>query len=153
MSFVSVSLLGTLSMLGEVSDSVTSKLELIYFIYLLAPIIMIIVNRVLTKKKYYFEVGKHEKGKRMFIKTGVTGICIVLFLIVTLVPSEASRLVKQWNREYNVQRFGIYLYTFNDLIQSVQPSISTMFGYDSSAKVFRDFYAGKDTKKEKNKYT
>ena len=32
MSFVSVSLLGTLSMLGEVSDSVTNKLELIYFI-------------------------------------------------------------------------------------------------------------------------
>ncbi len=153
MSFVSVSLLGTLSMLGEVSDSVTSKLELIFFIYLLAPIIMIIVNRVLTKKNYYFEVGKHEKGKRMFIKTGATAVCIVLFLIVTLVPSEASRLIKQWNREYNVQRFGIYLYTFNDLIQSIQPSISTMFGYDSSAKVFRDFYATKDTKKEKNKYT
>lgn len=153
MSFVSVSLLGTLSMLGEVSDSVTSKLELIFFIYLIAPIIMIIVNRILSKKNYYFEVGKHEKGKRMFIKTGVTGLAIVLLLIVTLLPSEASRLVKQWNREYNVQRFGIYLYTFNDLIQSIQPSISTMFGYDSAAKTFRDFYSTKEENKEKNKYT
>ncbi len=153
MSFVSVSLLATISMVGEVSDSVTSKLELVYFIYLLAPIIMFIVNRVLSKKNYYFEVGKHEKSKRMFIKTGVTGIVIVFFVLITLVPSEASRLVKQWNRDYIVQRFGLYVYTFNDLIQSIQPSISTMFGYDSAAKTFREFYSNKEDSIEKNEFT
>ena len=153
MSFVSVSLLGTLSMLGEVSDSVTSKLKLIYFIYIIAPIIMLIVNRFLSKKHYYIEVGKFEKGKKMFLRTMSTAVAIVLFVLVTLVPSEASRLVKQWNRDYNVQRFGIYLYTFNDLIQSIQPSISTMFGYDSAAKTFRDFYANREISKDKNEYT
>ena len=48
MSFVSVSLLGTLSMLGEVSDSVTNKLEILYFIYLIAPLMLIVVNRFLS---------------------------------------------------------------------------------------------------------
>ncbi len=114
---------------------------------------MFIVNRVLSKKNYYFEVGKHEKSKRMFIKTGVTGIVIVFFVLITLVPSEASRLVKQWNRDYIVQRFGLYVYTFNDLIQSIQPSISTMFGYDSAAKTFREFYSNKEDSIEKNEFT
>ncbi len=153
MSFVSVSLLGTLSMLGEVSDSVTSKLELVYFIYLIAPIIMIVIYRFLSKKKNYYEILKQDKDKRMFIRTGVTGLVIIFLVLITLASNEASRLVKQWNRDFIVQRFGIYTYTFNDLIQSIQPSISTMFGYDSAAKSFRDFYSNRDVIKEKNEYT
>lgn len=152
MSFVSVSLLSTLSMLGEVSDSVTSKLDVFYFIYLIAPIILIIVNKVLSNKNYY-EIGKYERGKKMFTRTIASAFVIVFFVIITLVPSEASRLVKLWNRDYIVGRFGLYLYTFNDLIQSIQPSISTMFGYDSAAKTYRDFYSSKDNKKENNQYT
>lgn len=152
-SFVSVSLLSTLSMLGEVSDSVTSKLEFIYFIYIIGPVIMLIVHRVLSKKKYYYEVGKTEKGKEMFKQTGLTGVVVLLLVIVTLASNEASRLVKLWNRDFVVQRFGLYTYTFNDLIQSIQPAISTMFGYDSAAKTFRDFYSTKDNKKESNQYT
>ena len=153
MSFVSVSLLGTLSMLGEVSDSVTSKLELIYFIYIVAPVIMIIVHRILSKKEYYYEVSKVHKGKKMFIRTGVTGLVIIFFVLITLASNEASRLIKQWNRDFIVQRFGIYTYTFNDLIQSIQPSISPMFGYDSAAKSFRDFYSNREINKSDNLYT
>ncbi len=153
MSFVSVSLLGTLKMLGDVGDSVTTKLELIYFIYLLAPIIMIIVNHILRRKKYYYEVGKYERGKKIFFKILGTGFIALILFFCTLESSEVSRLVKQWNRDYNVQRFGIYLYTFNDLVQSIQPAISPMFGYDKSAKAFRDFYSTQDNTREKNKYT
>jgi len=153
MSFISVSLLGTLSMVGEVSDSVTSKLKLIYFIYLIAPVIMLFVNRILSKKNYYFEVGKHEKGKKMFLRTMAAAVSVVLFVIVTLVPQEASRLVKQWNRDFIVQRFGIYMYTMNDLVQSIQPTISNVFGYDSAAKSFRDFYTENLVNREENKFT
>ena len=99
-SFVSVSLLSTLSMLADVSDSVTSKLELIYFIYLLGPIIMIVVHKVLLKKKYYMNVSNNKEGKSMFIKTSVTGLVIVFLVLVTLASNEASRLVKQWNRDF-----------------------------------------------------
>lgn len=153
MSFVSISLLGTLSMLGEVSDSVTHKLEFIYFIYLLAPMILLIVNTILSKKKYHFEIGRYEKGKKMFFRTFTTSLVIVLLIIITLSNQEGSRLVKQWNRDFIVQRFGLYFYTMNDFIQSIQPSISPMFGYDSAARTFRDFYANKDTTLEENEYT
>ena len=153
MSFVSVSLLGTLSMLGEVSDSVTNKLEILYFIYLIAPLMLIVVNRFLSKRKYHFIVGKYENGKKMFIRTSLLSFICLVFLLTTLSNSEGSRLVKQWNRDFIVQRFGLYFYTANDFIQSIQPSISPMFGYDSAAKMFRDFYSDKDYTKDKNEYT
>ena len=34
--------------------------------------------------------------------------------------SDYSRLKKQWNREYLVQRFGIYVYQLNDAIKSTK---------------------------------
>ncbi len=153
MSFVSVSLLGTLSMLGEVSDSVTHKLELLYFVYLLAPVILILVNRYLSKRKYHLRIGKYENGKKMFSKSSLVSFSLILLVMLTLTSQEGSRLVKQWNRDFIVQRFGLYFYTANDLIQSIQPSISPMFGYDSAAKTFRDFYANRDYTNEKNDYT
>ncbi len=153
MSFVSVSLLSTLSMLGDVADSVTNKLEAIYFIYLLAPFIMLIVHHFLKKKNYYYEAGRREKGKRRFVFTLITCFTVIVFILSTLSSSEASRLVKQWMRDYNVSRFGLYMYTFNDLVQSLEPSMSTLFGYDKAAKVFRDFYNENEVVKESNAYT
>ena len=154
MSFASVSLLSTLTFLGAVSDSVTTKLKLIYFIYILAPIIMLIVNKLLTKKNYYYEVGKDEKGKFMFRCTSLCGIVLAVLITLTMKASDGSRLVKLWNRDYVVKRFGLYTYTVSDIVQSIQPAISPMFGYDKSAKVFRDFYSDKSKEtKETNKYT
>ena len=70
-----------------------------------------------------------------------------------MTSADGSRLVKLWNRDYVVKRFGIYSYTLSDVIMSIQPAISPMFGYDKSAKEFRDFYSSVDNKKETNKYT
>ncbi len=36
---------------------------------------------------------------------------------VTLSGLEIGRFVKQWNREYIVMRFGIYLYQGNDVVK------------------------------------
>ena len=50
--------------------------------------------------------------------------------------------------------YGIYVYTANDLVQSIQPRINTLFGYDEAAYKFREFYACKrEEKKESNEYT
>ena len=113
-NYVSISLLSTLSMLGDVSDSVTSKLKLIHFIYLIGPITLIIVNKLLVKKDYYYKVGKDEKGKLMFRNTCLSGIILVFLIIFTMTKSDGSRLVKLWNRDYVVKRFGIYTYMFSD---------------------------------------
>lgn len=153
-SFVSVNLISTLSMVGEVDDSLVDKLKFIHFVYIIAPLTMIVVHTRLCKKNYYFEITKIEKGKKMFSKTLLTGIITICVLTVTLSSMEISRFVKQWNREYIVQKFGLYIYTLNDMVQSVQPKIDSLFGYDESARIFREFYEEEwSREKESNKYT
>ena len=148
-SFVYINLIGTLSMLGEVSDSVTSRLELYHFIYVLAPIIFLLVYNFVLKRK----PKSITSGKKMFFKTLISGVIVIAIVIVTLSGTEISRFVKQWNREYIVQRFGIYTYTFNDVIQSLEPKVNTMFGYDEAARTYREFYLSLVRDTSDNKYT
>ena len=148
-SFVYVNLIGTLSMLGEVSDSVTSRLELYHFIYVLAPIIFLLIYNFVLKKK----PKSSSNNKKMFFKTLISGIVVIAIVIVTLSSTEISRFVKQWNREFIVQRFGIYTYTFNDVIQSLEPKVNTMFGYDEAARTYREFYSNLDRDTSDNEYT
>lgn len=154
-SFLSVNLISTSSMIGEVNDSLFDKLHFYQFLFLIFPTILIIIHKRLCKKKYYFEVEKVEKSKKMFTYTLFSAGIIAFILFCTLTSTEISRFVKQWNREYIVQRFGVYTYTINDLIQSVQPKIDTLFGYDGAAKTFREYYSCKWEKetKENNSYT
>lgn len=143
-SFVSVNLISTMSMLSDVEDSVFDKLEPLQFVYLFAPIAIIIIHNKLNKKSYYAEVAKYEKKFPCFRNTLIVGIILLVIGCISLTSVEMSRFVKQWNREYIVQKFGIYTYTINDLVQSVEPKIDSLFGYDESAKKFRDFYSEKE---------
>ena len=151
--YISVSLISTLSMFGKVSDSVTSRLKLVYFIYLIGPIIMLIVHHFLNKKNYYFNVGRYEKGKQMFCRTVIVSFALLLSVALTLSKAEASRIVKLWNRDYVVSKFGIYMYTINDLVQSIYPTISPMFGYEEAKITYEGYYSNKKNTKEKNSYT
>ena len=148
-SFIYINLIGTLSMLGEVSDSVTSRLDIHHFIYILAPILFLLIYNFLLKKKH----NNNSNNKKMFFKTLTSGIVVIAIVIVTLSGTEISRFVKQWNREYIVQRFGIYTYTINDVIQSLEPKVNTMFGYDEAARTYREFYSNLDRDASDNKYT
>ncbi len=153
-SFMSVNLLSTLKMVGEVGESLTSRLRLYQFIYIIFPIILAYVNHKLIKRKYYSKLPKEPKGKTIFLRTILVSFVMLILTNLTLTPSEVSRFVKMWNREFIVQRFGMYIYTFNDLIQSVQPKINSLFGYDEAYKNFVDFYTEKNAeKKETNEYT
>ena len=153
-SFASVSLLSTLGLVGDVGDSLTEKLRVIDFVYLLGPIMFYMIHIGLKKKTYYQFVAKVENGKKMFASTLLAGIIILSFTLVNMTGTDASRLVKQWNREYIVQRFGIILYHGNDLVQSLTPKINSLFGYDEAAKSFREYFAEKELEeKQPNKYT
>lgn len=153
-SFLSVNLISTASMLGAVDDSLYDKLHITQFLYIVFPIIFFGIHKFLSKKNYYFEVEKTEKGKRNFIYSVATSGVIICSLLFTLNATDTSRLVKQWNREWLVQKFGLYTYTANDLIQSIQPHLNTLFGYDEAARKFRNFYSCKAEEKiSSNKYT
>ena len=90
-SFASFSLLAELGLVGEVGDSVTEKLRLVDFIYLLAPAFYIIMHTKLKKGSYYHFVAKVENGSKMFSSTLLAGVAV---LSLTLVNNDSIKVVK-----------------------------------------------------------
>lgn len=142
-SFASFSLIAELGLVGEVGDSVIEKIRFIDFMYIFFLIMYYVLHSGLKKGTYYHFVSKVENGKKMFTSTILVGVIVLAFTLVNITGTDASRLVKQWNREYLVQRFGIILYQSNDLVQSLTPKINSLFGYDEAARTFKEFYKNK----------
>lgn len=153
-SFASFSLLSTASFLGDMDGSIVTSLIHVKDVILIFPIIIFpIIHIILKKKDYYEKVEKIERSKKRFMNTILLGIFMVLFTIVMMKSADYSRLKKQWNREYLVQRFGIYVYQINDAIKSCESKFTSLFGYDSANKKVREFYEQKDNTKKVNSYT
>lgn len=152
-SFASVSMLSLTQYIASVGDAVVENvLQPKDLIYILGPIILIITHLKLKKGNYYKKIEVRSERKRKTIKTLIAGACLVVLFTVMLSPLDISRFVKQWNREYVVMKFGIYVYQLNDIISSVQPKINSLFGYDKAMKEFKEYFA--DVKKSpNNKYT
>ncbi len=153
-SFSSVSLLATLFQIADVGDAVVSQvLRFVDFIYLWQPIFMIFLYRSLKRRGYFKEIThKESRKKRAFHTLAVGGALFVIF-ICSLTSLEIGRLSKQWNRDYIVQKFGLYIYHVNDLVKSLEPKFSTLFGYDKAYKNFRDYYKNNTATRQENKYT
>ena len=153
-SFASVSMLSLTQYIGEVGDAVVENvLQIKDLVYILPLIFFIYYYHRLAKKDKYKIYSKTTRMKK-FKNTIITGAVILFLFIISLSSLEISRFVKQWNREYIVMRFGIYMYQGNDIIASIQPKISAMFGYDDAKKEFNEYY--KDRKDEQdytNEYT
>lgn len=153
-SFVSLSLLGTSTQLGTVTDAVFKTImELEDLSYIWQLFVLLMVNHSLKKKSYFTMVAKIENGKLRALNTMVAGLIVIGVFISMLTTVDISRFGKQWNREFIVMRFGIYTYQFNDVIASLKPQISPLFGYDEKAKAFREYYETRDNTVKENKYT
>lgn len=156
MSFASFSLLASLSQVRTVTDSLTEKFRIIDFIYIAFPVIFYLIHKHLNSSTYYRFMAKIEKGKKMFAATLLVAVIMIAVNMLNMDGTDYSRLTKLWNRDYNVKRFGIILYQFDDLAQSLTPKINSLFGYDEASKEFRDFYASlkqENDAKKNNKYT
>ena len=153
-SFASVSMLSLTQYIGDVGDAVVENVvQLKDIVYIIGPLLLIIVHIGLKRKNHYKKIEIKAERKRKTLKgLGLTGALLLLFL-VTMSSLDVSRFVKQWNKEYIVMRFGIYVYQVNDLISSIQPKISSMFGYDQANKEFNDFYKDKSSEPATNEYT
>lgn len=152
-SYSSVSLFSTTKYVGEVKDALfTSVIKKEDFIYLILPLLMFYLYYVLGKK--YKKTEDKTLNKKYFLVTiKIWGVFLIL-LFTLLRPVDYSRLAKQWNREYIVNRFGIYIYHFNDLISSLQPKVISLFGYDQAKKSFNEYFKDvSDKQPYKNKYT
>ena len=152
-SFASISMLALTQYIGDVGDAVVENvLQLKDLIYIIGPIVLIFVHIHLKKKNYYKKVDLKAARKKKALKTfAASGVLAIIFM-VTMSSLDVSRFLKQWNKEYIVMRFGIYVYQVNDVFTSIQPKINSMFGYDKANKEFNDYFEGKESS-PKNEYT
>lgn len=154
LSYASVSLLATSLQVVDVGDAVVQNvMEIKDFSYLWSIFALIFVHLSLKKKGYYPKVSKIEIGKIRFMNTLIGALIVTGFFVSMLTSLDISRLGKQWNREYVVMKFGIFMYQANDIVTSIQPQISPLFGYDENYKTFREYYENRQVNTDSNAYT
>ena len=152
-SFSSISLLSTARFITDQGDAVVENvLQPKDLIYAIMPIIFIFLRMRYKKDKKYINSEFSKKSKKSLKNTLIIGaICEVIFCL-TLTGTDISRLTKQWNREYIVKKYGLYVYHVNDLLKSLEPKFAALFGYDSALKEFNEYYSNLSSPK-KNEYT
>ncbi len=154
-SFASFGELGTAGQTETVMSSVFERIKLTDLIYILFPFVFYFIHKKLLRTAYYNFMSVVEKGKKMFMVTLLVGCLFLAYTFVTATGTDYSRLAKQWNRVYVVERFGLVLYQVNDLIQTLTPKFSSLFGYDEAAQSFIEYFTNDDTYlyDGENKYT
>ncbi len=152
-SFASIAELATLSQAETVTNSIFAQLRLVDFIYILQPVIFYYIHNSLKWSSYYNIMTKIEKGKKMFLATFIASLCFLGYSFGTATKTDYSRLSKQWNRTYIVERFGIIMYQSNDIVQFIKPKISSLFGYEDALKLFNEYFENREKYNQDNKYT
>lgn len=154
-SFASLGELATLKQAETVTDSIFNELRLVDFVYILFPILFYYIHSGIKKTSYYNYMSKIENGKKMFFGTLACSLGFLAFSFINANGTDYSRLSKQWNRVYIVERFGIVLYQSNDIFQTIKPKISSLFGYEEANKMYIDYFKNEDNLKYNydNKYT
>lgn len=154
-SFASLGELATLKQAETVTDSIINELRLVDFVYILFPVLFSYIHKGIKKTSYYNYVSKIENSKRMVIGTLTAALIFLSYSFITATGTDYSRLSKQWNRVYIVERFGIILYQGNDIVQTIKPKISSLFGYEEAKKLYDDYFNNEENLKYngKNKYT
>jgi len=152
-SFASASMLALTQFIAPVADAVTENvLQLKDLTYLVGPIVFILVYLRLRKKNTLKDVEPKAVRKKQTFQALTAGGLLAFIFLISLTSLDISRFSNQWNREYIVMRFGIYIYQINDVVVSLKPRINAMFGYDQAMKDFTEYFASRE-QEEENKYT
>ena len=140
-SFTSVTLLSIVKYTTSIGNAIFENvMQIKDFIYIIPPILFMIIKKRYVKAGYFDEVHFFERfKKKAFGFLGFGLVCLLLFLS-TCTATDFGRLDKQWNREYIVMKYGIYIYHVNDLIKSIEPKVVSIFGFDNALKSFNDYY-------------
>ena len=135
------------------SDVLGSMINPKFFVFFWLLIALIIFNAVLKKKNAEDTTFKRVSKNNVF-KTLYTMILVILIIFLSSLKTvDYGRLNSQWNREYLVSRFGVYLYQINDMVKSIEPKMATLFGKDKAYKEINEFYEDRGNLRQKNKYT
>ena len=135
------------------ADVLGSLINIKFFIFFWLLIVLVIVHFIDKKKKKEDKTFKRVNKKKT-LKTTYSWIGIILLLfLLSLKPIDFGRLYSQWNREYLVSRFGVYMYQINDIVKSIEPKVSNLLGKDKAFKEINDYYEETSKSKKKNNYT
>ena len=151
-SFGSVTELGSLGQVKTVKEAFYEHLNPLQFIYLIAPIVFYFIYKKLKKKLPDIKRGK-KYLRQKFWKTVLVSLLIASISFVTASRSDYSRLYKQWNRPYVVNRFGLILYHTMDIVNYLSSHVTTIFGMDNALYETQEFFNNNTQYKESNKYT
>lgn len=153
-SFISVSLISTSRYAVQVGDAIVENvLQPKDFMYIIAPILLIFAY-IVSRKKRPRKDTREKRDLRKFVVSTLGGLVVLFFFIISLTALEIGRYAKQWNREYIVMRFGVYAYQLNDIVKSIEPKLTTLFGYDKALKTFNAYYEGRPNEQDwTNEYT
>ena len=152
-SFASFGEFASISQTSEVGGSILEKLHVSYLIFILFPILFYFIHKKLSSSAYYNFIDIVEKGKKMLVGTLVVGCLFIFISFSKATKTDYSRLNKLWNRNYIVERFGLILYQANDLLQTLRPKLSSLFGYEDAKKLFDDYFNKEKEYTADNKYT
>ncbi len=153
-SYLSINLIATAGMVTDVKWAAYDKVKLVQFLYVIGDIIFVFIHKKLVKSKYFEKVEKNENSKNRFIGSMAVAVIMLSLLIFVISSSDYGKFKRQWNRDYIVQKYGLYLYQINDFIQNIQPRLNNLYGYDESSMQFKKYYACKfEKQKEVNEYT
>ena len=154
-SFISITFISFVFTNTETGDSnvALSFIRWEFFTILWFPIALLIANKIFAKKKKDNK-KKNIPRKKIVEVLGVWTVAALLLFVSTLKGIDYSRFNSQWNREYLVMRFGVYLYQINDVIKSIEPQMASLFGSDKAHRDIALYYEDRsDTQDYKNKYT
>lgn len=146
-SFISVNLISTASMIGKVNDSLFAKIHLIQFIYLIFPVIYLFLRKKLLSNNLSIEVVDTLRDKKIFKIVSLTCVFVIVLAISLYSIKDVRKFNNQYNREYIVKKYGLYLYTFNDLFQSFE--FDDTLEYDNYSLAYKNYYSCEFKKENK----
>lgn len=150
-SFASITELSSIGQAKTVAGAFFERLSITQFVYLLAPIAFYWYYRY--KKKKQISKFSKDSAKSLFKKTIVTGFLFIILSLLTATVQDYSRLYKQWNRIYIVERFGIITYQVSDLMSSFSSTLTSVFGFENALIDMDEFYKENGYTNTPNKYT
>ena len=152
-SFASLSMLATAVFAKDVGDAIVENvLKPIDLIYIWQILFIYFIYKKLKKTNYFKKNITYNK--KIIRKQGLKISILIVLISALFMPLNAwGRLYKLWNRESVVINHGIYIYQFDDFIQSLTPKINSIFGHDNALKNVSDYYTENKKETQKNEYT
>ena len=153
---ISFTILSQLNQFDDVSDSVLLSTRITDLLYILFPIFLITLKRKLSQIGYIQKkIRKRVKSKDIKLTMFVSFLLLVLFG-VSLTTTEASRLYKQWNRHFLVNRLGLYTYQLSDTIMTISNQLKPTIALDEAMQKFNNYFLdeeGNERPWQTNEYT